>query len=157
MADKNPEVALSLGRESLAKDFSFELIELVRQLNRKHPEQAQTLFTEIVDKLKRVNLQTDRNALYFSLHLAGSFAASAANNPLVGDLANMLMSASEAYGCNKKADEDGVRGYFCQQIAQFLRLFGKSDGRRNARPEQSEESDESASASLWQEVNEVDA
>jgi hypothetical protein len=154
MAEKSPEVALDLGRQSLAKELSYELIGLLLQLNRKHPEQAQTLFTEIVDKLKHANLQSEPNGFYFSVNLIRSFAPFAKSNASFRELTNMFTSAAETYGCNRKSEENDMRGYFCDQIAQVLRLVDKPGG-RSARQQQSEESDDSESYAFGQELNEV--
>jgi hypothetical protein len=73
IAASNPEIALNLARRSLARGFSPDVIPLLRQLNRKHKEQALVLYDEIVTKLKRVNLSTDDMAFDFTASLARSF------------------------------------------------------------------------------------
>jgi hypothetical protein len=132
MADNNPEIALSLGRSALSTDISGELIPLLRQLNRKHPDQAQILFSEIVDKLKQIDLQSEPGAFSFASNLATSFASAATNNAAWRELANVFINAAETYGCHKKPGEDDQRSYFCSQIGRLLPLFDKVNGQRAA-------------------------
>jgi len=132
VADKNPEVALSLARDSLAKDFSYDLVPLLRQLNRKHPDHAQTLFGEIVDKLKHLNLATDQNAFYFASNLARAFAPPSDNIESFRELVNLLISAADANGCNRKLSEDDEHRYFCYEVGRLLPLFDKVSRGRSA-------------------------
>jgi hypothetical protein len=130
----------------------------LRQLNRKHPEQAQTLFGEIVDKLKHVDLESQPGAFSFASSLAASFASSATNSLALRDLASLFIHAAEAYGCHKKPADNDVHTYFCSEIGRILPLFDKVNGERNARLKQwqPEDSDDSPQTySLWEELNEV--
>ena len=160
IADNSPEVALSIARRGLAKDFSFsfDLIGVLRQLKRKHPDQAQVFFNEIVDRLKQVDLHQDQNAFYFAQNLIRWSAPSAGNNGSFRELANLLIDTAERNGCNKKLDEEDVRTYFCREIGQLLPLFNKANvgvGRSAGLKQwQSEESEESPFN--WQELNEAD-
>jgi hypothetical protein len=155
IADKNPEIALSLGRQSLAKELSYELIQLIRQLNRKHPEQAQTLLSEIVDKLRHVDLARDQSTFSFSATLARSLASSGINPESLRQLGKLFVDVGEANGCNQKFDDDDSRAYFCREIGQLLPLFAKvqvNAGRlKQWQPEESEDSP----YSHWEELSEV--
>lgn len=58
-ASRNPEQALRLARDSLAKGFSFQLIDLLLRLNTKDAEMGTKFAGEVIDKLKVGNIATD--------------------------------------------------------------------------------------------------
>ncbi len=62
VAARDPAQALQLARESLAKGFSFELMNLLQRLNHKDSEKALLFAGEIISKLRSVNLATDIRA-----------------------------------------------------------------------------------------------
>ena len=155
VADNNPEIALAIARRSLAKDFSYDLIQLLRQLNRKHSDQAQTLFTEIVERLSHADMQRDQSNFYFATTLARAFARSTTNTESLAQLAKVFINAAEANGCNQKLDDNDSRSYFCHEIGRALTLFDKVPTARNSLKQwQPEESDESM-YSFWEDLNEV--
>jgi hypothetical protein len=155
IADNNPEVALTIARQSLAKDFSFDLIQLLRQLNRKHGDAAQSLFTEIVDRLSHADMKRDERNLYFAANLARSFARSATNSESLTQLAKIFIDAAEAKGCNRKIEGDEMRNYFCREIGSVLPLFDKVPAARNSAKEWQGEDPEESGYSNWEEMNEV--
>src|SRR6185369_14016889 len=71
VAGTKPDLALKLGRASLARAVSGELLTLLRPLLRKHREQGVTLYKEIVDKLSKTKLTTDYTMVNFLAGLAG--------------------------------------------------------------------------------------
>jgi hypothetical protein len=132
VAANNPEVALGLARQSLAKGFHYEVINLLRQLNRKHPEQALTLYGEIVAKLKRTDLSRDQNAFYFAQNLAGSFSPPATDDSAFRDLRQIFINTAAANGCDQKtppARED-VRTYLCAEIRSLTGSMARVDPAR---------------------------
>ena len=58
-AARDPQKALQLARESLAKGFSYQLIALLQKLNQKDDEMATKFAGEIIDKLRGRNIATD--------------------------------------------------------------------------------------------------
>jgi tetratricopeptide (TPR) repeat protein len=58
-AVRDPERALQLARESLAKGFSFELVNLLYRINQKNPEAATKFAGDIIVRLHATNLLTD--------------------------------------------------------------------------------------------------
>ncbi len=99
IAAKNPQLALKLGRESLADGFSQDLLSLVAQLGAKDKEASLTLYREIVDKLKGANLPQDRAATSIALGLVRSFRPPFADELVYRDLIGMLVTSALASGC----------------------------------------------------------
>lgn len=58
-AARDPQKALQLARESLAKGFSFQLIPLLFRLNQKNAEMGTKFAGEVISKLRGRNLATD--------------------------------------------------------------------------------------------------
>jgi hypothetical protein len=161
LAATNPEIALNLARRSLAGGFSSDVIPLLRQLNRKHKEQALVLYDEIVTKLKRVNLSTDDAAFDLAATLARSFTPPAIDDARFRDVINLLVNSAIANGCNGKMSEEDERTYFCQRIGSLLPLIKRVDATRAANfkrwePEADEEEGVGYSYEIWQELSEIE-
>src|SRR6185369_10964634 len=73
VAASSPELAVQLAHKAMSHGFSDELRKILKQLNRKHKDQAKALYKEIVEKLGEVDLAKDWNARYFALNFANSF------------------------------------------------------------------------------------
>jgi len=162
IATNSPDIALNLARRSLAHGFSPEVIPLLRQLNRKHKEQALVLYDEIVTKLKRVNLSTDEDMAFdFAATLARSFTPPAIDDARFRDVINLLINSAIANGCNGKMSEEDERTYFCQRIGSLLPLIKRADAARAANfkrwePEAGEEEGGGEySYEAYQELNEI--
>lgn len=106
IAAKNPQLALKLGRESLAKGFSSDLISLLFQLRQKNKEAFLTLYDETVDKLKSANLTQDQTATEFALNLARSFPPPRADEQIYRELIGMLLTSALSNGCAEEKEED---------------------------------------------------
>lgn len=132
IAANNPDLALKLGRQSLARGFSHDLISLLRQLNRKHREQGLILYQEIIVKLRNINLAQDWPTLYFAQSLANSFRPPVADDSAFRDLINIFITSALANGCGNKVSND-ERAYFCSQIASMAPQMEKIDPVRAAR------------------------
>lgn len=126
IAADNPDLALKLGRQSLARGFSNDLLSLLRQLNKKQKEQALILYKEIVVKLRTANLARDWNTLYFAQNLAHSFTPPVADDSTFRDLINIFITSALANGCGNKMLKDERSG-FCRQIASLVPKMEKVD------------------------------
>lgn len=73
IASKNPEQALRVARANLKKGVTYQVISVLTQFGSKNASAAQTLHSEIVDKLKASNLSTDHEAANAAWNLLGSF------------------------------------------------------------------------------------
>jgi hypothetical protein len=132
IAADNPDLALKLGRQALARGFSEDLLSFLRQLHRKHREQALILYNEIVVKLRNANLARHWDARYFAQSLAHSFTPPAVDDSTFRDLINMFITSALANGCgNKMSSQDG-RAEFCRQIASLVPQMEKIDPLRAA-------------------------
>jgi len=156
IAVNNPEIALDLARQSLAHGFSTDVLPLLRQLNRKHKEQALTLYDEILAKLKRAGFVDDSMAFELAGSLAQSFGPPAVDDVRFRELINLFVRSATANGCNGKLSEEDERTYFCQQIGGLLPLIKKVDPARAASLKHWQpEENEYGSPSPWEELNEV--
>jgi hypothetical protein len=70
-AARDPQKALQIARESLAKGLSFQLLELLFRLNEKDRELAAKFAGDIIDKLHSRNLATDRFGGQIAVSLLG--------------------------------------------------------------------------------------
>ena len=106
IAAKNPQLALKLGLESLAKGLSNDLLSVLSQLQQKDKEAALSFYKAIVDKLKSVNLAQDYLATEFVFSLAQEFQPPRADEQVYRDLIGILLASFLANGCgNAPADE----------------------------------------------------
>ena len=129
VARDNPEAAVMLARESLDHGFDYQLVPLLRRLNRKHRESAQDLFKDIVVKLQRVDLLNDWNARYFASSLANSFDPPAANESTFRELISVFVTAALKNGCAQKPTDDDGRTQFCAWLASEVPDMEKFDAR----------------------------
>jgi hypothetical protein len=136
VAADNPELALKLGRRSLARGYSEDLLSLMSRLNRKHKEQSQVLYKEIVSKLRNVDLAHDWAAFYFSLNLARAFAPPAVDDATFREFIGMLLTTALASGCGNKRSDDDSNAEICYQVGSLWSLMEKIDPSRAAKLKQ---------------------
>lgn len=129
VARDNPEAALILARESLDHGFDYQLVPLLRRLNKSHRQSAQDLFKDIIVKLQRVDLLNDWNARYFASSLANSFDPPAANESTFRELISVFVTAALKNGCAQKPTEDDGRTQFCAWLASEVPDMEKFDAR----------------------------
>lgn len=155
-ADK-PEAAVRLGRETLERGFHYELIALVRRLNRKHKEAADTLYREIIRKLQRTDIITDWNARYFAGNLVRSFTPPAANEASFRELIGVFVSTALKNGCGDKLAQEDARSAYCSWVASEVPQMEKFDSRAaRLRPWiPDSEPDSSAQAAALQELGDL--
>ena len=132
IAADNPEMALKLGRQSLARGFSDDLLSLLTRLQRKHKEQALLLFGDVVAKLRDADLARDPNAMYFALRLAHSFTLPPSDDATFRDFISMLITSALANGCGNKIEGQNQRSWFCRQLGSLQPQMEKVDPMRAA-------------------------
>jgi len=120
IAAKNPQLALKLGRQSLAKGFSPDLLSVLSQLNRKDKEAALSFYKAIVDKLKSANLAQDPAAIIVALNLARSFQPPVADEQVYRELIGVFLASALANGCADAPFEYAPR--ICVEVGS---LFSK--------------------------------
>jgi hypothetical protein len=156
LAADNPELALKLGRESLAAGFSNELLALLRKLNPKHKEQSVSLYTDIIEKLKNLDLKRNSDAFYFAQNLAYSFRPPLADEASFRELNKVFTASAMAHGCAGKMSDEDQNRYFCMQLGAIISRM-EVDPTRVARLKQStsEQSDAEWSPDAYEEMNDV--
>ena len=127
IAAENPELALKLGRNSLANGFSNELLQLLRLLARKDKEKAQVLYKEMVAKLVETGLEQYSQASYFAQALAASYKPPKVDERTYRELITLFVDTASRHGCGAKTLEEGMSYYFCQELTRFLPKTGKAD------------------------------
>ena len=157
IASDNPDVALKLGRQTLARGFANDLLPLLSQLSRKHRDQALLLYKEIVTKLRDVDLAHDTEASDFAQNLAHAFTPPAADDATFKELIGMFTTAALANGCGNKMSDEDERVTFCSQVGSLLRQIEKIDPARAAKLKQwaSEDQDDDSSRKGTDEAAEV--
>jgi len=120
---KNPELALKLGRQSLAKGFSPQLLPVLAQLQRKDKATALGFYKEIVDKLKTASLAHDSLATHIAVSLARSFPLPESDEAIYRDLLGMLLTTALDNGCADAKDDEGPS--ICYQIGPVVARLDK--------------------------------
>jgi len=163
IAADSPDVALKIARKTLKNGFSNDLETLLRQLNKKHKEQALVLYKEIVAKLRDTDFKDDQGGFWFALQLAHSFKPPSVDAAAYRELINVFINTATANGCDKKSKED-ENGWICYQIGSLLPEMENVEASRAAAlkqwaPEEGSESPWSSAefAELLAELEELSA
>ena len=127
VVNTNPDIALKLGRDSLAQGHSEELLTLLRPLLRKHREQGVTLYKEAVASLRKKKLSGDYRLINYVLGLA-RIAPPLADEAAFRELINILVTASLAFKCDTETWQQDA-GYFCGEVGPFLARMESIDPR----------------------------
>lgn len=129
VAADNPEAALKLGRNVLDQGFHYELISLLRRLNRQHRESGQMLYKEMIRKLQSADLLTDWTARYFARNLTYSFRPPAADLALYRELISTFVITALKSGCGDKAIEQDLKRNYCFWLGSEVPILEKFDSR----------------------------
>ncbi len=124
IAAKNPQLALKLGLQSLAKGYSIDLLSVHFQLQQKDKEAALSFYKAIVDKLRSANLARDSGAREVALSLARSFQPPEADEQVYRDLIGIVLESALASGCANAASEYDSY-YLCGQIGLIFSKIEK--------------------------------
>lgn len=130
LASSSPDLTLYLARRVLARGFSDDLQDLLRKLNRKHKEQATTLYKEIVRKLGDANLATNANARYFAVNLGQSFAPPQVDQSTFRELVNLFVQLAVTNGCTSKISDEDDRAEICRSLGPAIKLIAKVEPSR---------------------------
>jgi len=117
VAAKNPELALKLGEESLAKGLSADLLETLKTLQSTNKSTSATFYQEIIDKLETENLGENVESTRFAFMLASQFQPPQADERVFKELIGLLLVAALAKDCGKE-DADGSE--ICYQIGSIF-------------------------------------
>ncbi|MEP6705871.1 MAG: hypothetical protein ABJC05_00045 [Pyrinomonadaceae bacterium] len=124
IAAKNPQLALKLGLQSLAKGYSLDLLSVRFQLQEKDKDSALSFYKAIVDKLRSANLARDPAARDVALSLARSFQPPEADEQVYRDLIGIVLESALAAGCANAASEYDSY-YLCGQIGLIFSKLEK--------------------------------
>lgn len=124
VAAKNPQLALKLGLQSLAKGFSYDLLSVLSQLQLKDKEASLSFYKAIVEKLKSANLAQDSSATELALDLARSFQPPQADEQVYRDLIGLLLTSALANGCANAPSEDDAP-QICYEIGSVFSQIEK--------------------------------
>jgi hypothetical protein len=153
IAAKNPQLALKLGMQSLAKGLSSTLLPVLAQLQQKDKDAALSFYRAIVDKLKSVNLAQDYLATEFVLTLAQGFQPPQADEQVYRDLMGILLA--NASGCANTREEDAPQ--ICWRLGSVFSKIEKYYGVRAAPLKRwaGDQSIDESSSLAWAQVHEV--
>jgi len=155
VAAKNPDLALKLGRESLALGFSADLLSMLSTLQSTNKVAALTFYQEIVDKLKTTDLAHYPVIAQFAFALADKFQPPETDERVYRELIGLLLTSALANGCGKASPEDGPE--ICYQIRSIFPRLEKYYGPRAAALKQwaNDEQDAETSLGWWEQAREV--
>ncbi len=128
IAANNPDAALKLGRQALEKGLNTDVLALLPRLNRKHRDQAQVLYKEIVEKVREASFDNWASA-QFTQTLIQSFEPPDADAPTYRDLIGIVVTAALDKGCAKKASEEFDDADFCRLAASSVAAGERYDSR----------------------------
>ena len=129
IAANNPDLTVKLLRKALADGFSEDVVQLLRQLNRTHKEQALILYKEIVQKLRDVDLTKDWNARNFTENLIVTFRPPTPDNPTFRELIGIVVTTALDHGCGRKMDPQVEKADFCRWAGSVIPQLEKLDPR----------------------------
>jgi len=120
IAAKRPELALKVGRASLARGFSADLLTVLDQLRTSDKASASSFFKDIVDKLKDAKLADDWQANEVAFSLVSTFHPPGIEESVYRDLIGVLLSNALASGCAKERAEDEGGPQICYQVGSLF-------------------------------------
>ena len=98
-AARNPQLALKVGRQMLAKGLSADLLPVLYQLQRTDDSTSRTFHRDIVDKIKTTNLMRNWMDFDLAVQLVGSFQPPQADEDVYRDLIDVVLTTALASGC----------------------------------------------------------
>jgi len=156
IAAKNPKLALKLGRASLAKGLSPELVSVIAQLKSTDKEASATLYKEIVDKLKSVNMDQDSTAILIAVTLVRSHPPPATDELVYRDLVGLLLTSALSAGCAEaKKDYTPQICFDIRSVVPQMEKYYASRAGQLRRWPQIEQGHDDSSEEVWEDVRQV--
>ncbi|HKO98981.1 MAG TPA: hypothetical protein VJU86_18410 [Pyrinomonadaceae bacterium] len=122
IAQKDPDQAVKIARASLRNGISYAAVSVLHNLFSKNPDTARSLHTEIIDKLKGLDLVTDYEASNAAWNLIGSFQPPQATEETYRTLVELMATTILAVKPDARAGNSFVQnsaGQFSSYRAQF--------------------------------------
>jgi len=129
-AEKNPDLAVKLARESLIHGVSLTQFGVIYQLDKKSRSHASALFAEIVKVASSQNIREVIAKEQFYYMLARLFEPTLGSDPAFRDLMNYFTDVGLEAGCGKKNYRDSEG--FCYRMGVVVPLMEKVDAKRVA-------------------------
>lgn len=130
IAANNPDVALKLGRQALRQSLNPDVLKVLSRLNRKHKEQAQVLYKEIVGKLPDADLAETWNNREFVRSLVRTYQPPDVDELTYRELIGLVVTIALERGCGKKpAREEDESDGLCEWAASTLNGAERYDSR----------------------------
>jgi hypothetical protein len=121
IAANNPEVALKLGRQAIRQGLNSDVLRVLSSLNKKHKEQAQVLYKEIVEKLPDADIADAYNNREFVQLLLRTFEPPDVDASTYQQLVSLVVTTALDRGCGKKpSEEEDESADFCRWAATIL-------------------------------------
>ena len=130
VAAKNPDLALKLGRESLAQGFSPELLVMLSTLQSRNKEVSLSFYQEIVDKLKTADMAGDAAAISFGFRLALEFQPPQIDERSYREVIGILLTGALANGCGKEESDETAE--ICYEVRAIFPKLEKYYAQRAA-------------------------
>ena len=130
--DRNPDLAVKLGRESLSYGLSQTQLFLIYELSKKSRTQASALLAEIVKVAPNQSIRSvmKNEQLYFMI--AMFVEPSLGRDPAFRDLMNYFTDVALEAGCGNKKLKDADTYAFCYRLGRVVPLMEKVDAKRVA-------------------------
>ncbi len=130
IAANSPDIALKLGRQSLKQSLNSDVLKVLSRLNRKHKEQANILYKEIVEKLPDADIAEAWNTREFVQTLVRTYEPPDVDASTHRELIGFIVTTALDRGCGKKpSEEEEEAAEFCRWAATILTNAAKYDSR----------------------------
>jgi hypothetical protein len=121
IGDRNPEIAITLARQSLTNGFSRNLLAVLRK-GTKDKAQTLELYKDIVNKLREAEFE-DWQTFEFAQSLVQTYTPPAADEATFRELVHVFLNKMLAAGCGQGPVEHDERLGFCGQMGAFVPLM----------------------------------
>ncbi|HEY6118585.1 MAG TPA: hypothetical protein VIV66_01440 [Pyrinomonadaceae bacterium] len=111
IAAKDPERALKLARESLAKGLSYDFVSLLMELEQKNKPAAQSLYESLVSRIQSEDLARNQEAANIATNLINSFQPPKANEDEFRDLLETVIKAALSLTPNDPQTQQVAQNY----------------------------------------------
>ena len=145
----NPDLAFRIGRESLSRGTSDNLLPLLKQLHKKHREHGVTLYKETIRTFRDADHFRSRKRFDFAKLLAEVLTPPVADEAAFRDLMDIFTTAVSANRCGTPQATDEV-GYFCNLARVLLPQMQKAASPQAAQLKHLANDEK---PQLWQSVN----
>lgn len=131
-AEKNPELALKLARESLKNRVSQTQLRLIYELSKKSRAHASALLVELVKVVPNQSIRSEMKNEQFYFMLARLVEPSLGRDPAFRDLMNYFTDVALKAGCSNQKLTDNDTYHFCYRLGLVVPLMEKVDAKRVA-------------------------